>query len=89
MQKITFTKNKKELPPGFDERIKILEQDGAERISSTPHKFEKNLICVVKNGESSESVYFDDRREFNQFRNTLLRCPRNQDCVTWLRYSKI
>lgn len=88
MQNIRFTKGNEELPTGFDERIKTLEKDGAERITTTPHKFEQDLVCVVKNGRSSESVRFDDRKEFNQFRNDLLRCPRNQDCVAWLHYSK-
>ena len=86
MQKIRFTKNHEELPSSFHEAIKTLEKDGAEKFTSIPHKFEQNLICVIKNGESSESVYFDDRKEFNQFRNTLLRCPRNQECVAWLHY---
>jgi hypothetical protein len=89
MQKIAFTKKNEKLPSGFKERVETLERDGAEKLSDTPRRFKKNLICVIKNGEngeSSESVYFDDRIEFNQFRNTLLRCPQSQSSVTWLHY---
>ena len=86
MQKIAFTKKNEKLPSSFKERVETLERDGAEKLSDTPRRFKKNLICVIKNGESSESVYFDDRTEFNQFRNTLLRCPQSQSSVAWLHY---
>jgi hypothetical protein len=86
MKKVLCTKKNETLPSNFDEQIEVLEKDGAKKMESIPHKFEKGLVCVIQNGENSESISFDDKQEFRQFRNTLLRSPSKQNSVTWLHY---
>jgi len=87
MQKIFFNRKNESLPSAFQEKLTALINDGAEKIDKIPHKFDSNIVCVVKNGDDSEAVYFQNVKEFNQFRNALLRIS-NRDGVAWLKYKR-
>ena len=88
MRKILFIKNQK-LPSTFDEQMEMFLKNGASKLDDVPNKFDSGLICVVKNGDESIVSSFQDRKEFNQFRNILLRCRNSRESVTWLKLPKI
>lgn len=88
MQKIFFTKKNEPLPSNFDDKIETLLSDGARKVGTVPRRFNPNLICIIKNGEKSEAVSFEDIKEFTSFRNTVLRLPSGQDSTAWLEYSR-
>jgi len=88
MQDILFTRKNERMPSTFDEQVNALLNSGAYKLDGMPHKFDSELVCVVKNGEKSNASRFQNVKEFNQFRNMLLRCPKSKNSVVWLRYPK-
>lgn len=88
MHQLFFNNKREHLPSNFQDQLNALIDDGAQQMESVPHKFDPDIVCVIPNGTDSSCIYsFQDVKEFNQFRNIVLRNP-DKNTVRWFKYRR-